>query len=156
MALVRFRPFGQAVDPFRDLGDIQSEMNRLFDSFFGRPSQQQGGGMERVWAPAVDMHETKDDVVVTAELPGVNEKDIHLSITGDVLTLRGERNWNQDMKQDNCFRVERWYGRFERSLPLPMPVQADKVKASYRDGVLTITLPKAEEIKPKEIKIDVL
>ena len=157
MALVRFRPFGQAVDPFRDLGDIQGEMNRLFDSFFGRPSQQQSGtGMERVWAPAVDMHETKDDLVVTAELPGVSEKDIHLSITGDVLTLKGERNWNQDMKQDNCHRVERWFGRFERNLPLPMPVQADKVKASYRDGVLTVTLPKAEEIKPKEIKIDVL
>jgi HSP20 family protein len=155
MALVRFRPFGQAVDPFRDLGDIQGEMNRLFDSFFGRPAQQQAG-MERVWAPAVDMYETKDELVVTAEVPGVSEKDIHLSITGDMMTLRGERNWNQEIKQENYYRGERWYGRFERTLPLPIPVQSEKVKASYRDGVLTVTLPKAEEIKSREIKIDVL
>jgi HSP20 family protein len=153
MALVRFRPLGTAVDPFRDVSDIQSEVNRLFDSFFGRPSQV--GAMERVWAPAVDMYETKDELVVTAELPGLNEKDIHLSISGDVLTLRGERTWNQEVKQESYYRGERWFGKFERSVPLPMPVQADKVSASYRDGVLTVKLPKVEEIKAKEIKIDV-
>ena len=151
MALVRFR---QAVDPFRELNEVQAEMNRVFDSFFGRPTV--AGGMERVWAPAVDMYETKDELVMSAELPGLNEKDIHLSITGDLLTVRGERHWSQDVKQESVYRGERWYGKFERSLPLPFPVQADKVKASYRDGVLTIKLPKAEEIKPKEIKIDVL
>jgi len=157
MALVRFRPFSPAVDPFRDLSDIQSEMNRLFDGFFGRPSQVgQVGGMERVWAPAVDMYETKDELVITAELPGLTEKDIQLSITGDMLTIRGERRWDQEVKQDNYYRGERWFGKFERALPLPIPVQAEKVKASYRDGVLTVTLPKAEEIKPKEIKIDVV
>jgi len=157
MALVRFRPFGQAVDPFRDLGDIQNEVNRLFDNFFGRPAPQaQAGSMERVWAPAVDIHETKDELVMNVEVPGVSEKDIHLSLTGDMLTVKGERHWNQDVKQDNYHRAERWYGRFERTLPLPIPVQADKVKASYRDGVLTVTFPKAEEIKAKEIKIDVL
>jgi HSP20 family protein len=155
MALVRFRPFGQAVDPFRDLTDIQSEMNRLFDTFFGRPAPQTGG-MERVWAPAVDMYETKDELVMAVELPGVSEKDIHLSITGDLLSVKGERHWQQDVKQENFFRSERWLGKFERTLPLPMPVQSDKVKAAYRDGVLMITLPKAEEIKAKEIKIDVL
>ena len=153
MALVRFRPLAPAVDPFRDVSDIQSEVNRLFDSFFGRPSQV--GAMERVWAPAVDMYETKDELVVTAELPGLNEKDIHLSISGDVLTLRGERTWNQEVKQESYYRGERWFGKFERSVPLPMPVQADKVSASYRDGVLTVKLPKVEEIKAKEIKIDV-
>jgi HSP20 family protein len=153
MALVRFRPLGNAVDPFSDVSDIQSEVNRLFDSFFGRPSQV--GGLERVWAPAVDMYETKDELVIAAELPGLNEKDIHLSISGDVLTLRGERTWNQEVKQENYYRGERWFGKFERSVPLPMPVQADKVRASYRDGVLTVKLPKVEEIKAKEIKIDV-
>jgi HSP20 family protein len=153
MALVRFRPLATAVDPFRDVSDIQSEVNRLFDSFFGRPSQV--GAIERVWAPAVDMYETKDEMVVTAELPGLNEKDIHLSISGDVLTLRGERTWNQEVKQESYYRGERWFGKFERSVPLPMPVQADKVSASYRDGVLTVKLPKVEEIKAKEIKIDV-
>jgi HSP20 family protein len=151
MAIVRFRP---SVDPLRDFSEIQSEMNRLFDGFFGRPSQMQGA-MERVWAPALDMYETKDELVVTADLPGLSEKDIHLSITGDMLTLRGERRWDQAVKQESYFRGERWYGRFERAVPLPIPVQADKVKASYRDGVLIIKLPKTEEIKPKEIKIDV-
>src|SRR5262249_54357036 len=98
----------------------------------------------------------KDELVVTAEVPGMNEKDIQLSITGDVLSVKGERHWNQETKQENYYRGERWYGTFERALPLPIPVQADKVKAAYRDGVLTVTLPKAEEIKSKEIKIDVM
>jgi len=155
MAIVRFRPFSQAVDSFRDFGDMQAEVNRLFDNFLGRPAQQPGS-MERVWAPAVDMFETKDALMVAAELPGLDEKDIHLSIIGDVLSVRGERQWNQEVKQESYYRGERWYGKFERSLPLPMPVQADKVTAKYRDGVLTITLPKVEEIRPKEIKIDVL
>lgn len=154
MALARFRPFSSSVDPFRDLSDIQSEMSRVFDSFFGRPSPV--GGVERVWAPAVNVYETNDELVISAELPGLNEKDIHLSITGDMLTLKGERRWDQEVKPESYYRSERWFGKFERTLPLPMPVQADKVKAKYRDGVLAITLPKAEEIKPKEIKIDVL
>jgi HSP20 family protein len=154
MALVRFRPLSSAVDPSRDLTDIQSEVNRLFDSFFGRPTQ--AATQERVWAPAVDMYETKDELVVTAELPGLSEKDINLSITGDVLVVKGERRWNQEVKQESYYRGERWFGRFERTIPLPIPVQAEKVKASYRDGVLTVSLPKVEEIKPKEIKIDVL
>ncbi len=152
MAIVRLRPFGQ--DLFRNPGDVQAEMNRLFDSFFGHPTQQMSG-MDRIWAPTADMYETRDELVVTVELPGLNEKDIHLSITGDLLSLEGERQWNQDVKQESYYRGERWYGKFQRTLPLPIPVQADKVKASYRDGVLTITLPKVEAIKPKEIKIEV-
>ena len=113
--------------------------------------------MERVWAPAVDMYETKDELVITADLPGLNEKDIHLSITGDMLTLQGRSAAsNPEVKQESYYRGDRWFGKFERTLPLPIPVQADKVKASYRDGVLTIKLPKVEEIKPKEIKIDVV
>lgn len=154
MALVRFRPFANAVDPFRDLSDIQSEVNRLFDNFFGTPSQGQATGLDRVWAPAVDMYETKDELVVAAELPGLNEKEIHLSISGDMLTIKGERQWSREVKQEQYYRGERSFGRFERTLPLPIPVQADKVKATYHDGVLTVTLPKVDEIKPKEIKIN--
>ncbi len=153
MALVRFRPFG-SVDPFRDLGDIQSEMNRMFDSVFGRPPQNQM--VDRVWAPSVDVYETKDELVVKAELPGVSEKDIHLSITGDMLTLKGERRWEHENKQEDYYRMERWHGKFERALPLPFPVQGDKVKAAFRDGVLTVSLPKADQIRPREIKIDVM
>lgn len=152
MALVRFRPFSD--DPFREVTDMQGQMNRLFDNLLGRPSPV--AGMERMWAPPVDVYETKDELVIAAEVPGLDQKDIHLSITGDVLTLKGERPWNPEMEQGNYYRNERWSGRFERTLPLPIPVQAGKVKATYRDGVLTVTLPKADEIKPKEIKIDLL
>lgn len=152
MALVRFRPFSQSDDPFRDMTDIQGQMNRLFDNFLGRPSSM----AERMWAPAVDMYETKDELVIAAELPGLNQKDIQLSITADMLSIRGERQRKQEVTADSYYRGERWFGRFERTLPLPIPVQTEKVKAAYRDGVLTITLPKADEIKPKEIKIDLL
>jgi HSP20 family protein len=139
------------MDPFREVADIQSEMNRLF-SLFGPAN----GSMprDRAWAPPMDMEETKDELVVTAELPGVEEKAINLSITGDLLTLRGER-MAREPKAEGSYRGERRFGRFERTVSLPFPVQADKVKATYRDGVLTITLPKVEEIKPREIKIGV-
>ncbi|HEV8641194.1 MAG TPA: Hsp20/alpha crystallin family protein [Methylomirabilota bacterium] len=129
-------------------------MNRLFDNFFGRPSAV--ATAERVWLPLCDMYETKDDLHVTFELPGVREKEVSVAITGDVLTVKGERKWDRELKDENYHRLERVYGKFERAVPLPVPVQADKVKATYRDGVLEITLPKAEEAKPKEIKIDLL
>jgi HSP20 family protein len=153
MALVRFRPFTQTLDPTRDVGDIQSEMNRLFDSFFGRPSQV---GVERAWAPAVDLFETPEELVVSADLPGLNEKDIHVSITGDMLTIKGERQWSPDVTPDSCYRCERRFGKFELTLLLPIPVQSDQVKASYREGVLTVRLPKIEAMRPTEIKIDVV
>ena len=92
MAILRWRPMAQSVerwDPFREVGDFQSELNRVFDGFLGRSGTMPGG--DRVWAPAVDMYETKDDLVVAAELPGVSEKEVQLSITGDVLSLKGER-----------------------------------------------------------------
>jgi HSP20 family protein len=102
------------------------------------------------------MHETKDDLVLSFELPGVSEKDVSLSIMGDLLTVRGERNFNRDSKDESVHHVERVYGKFERSVQLPMPVQAEKVKATYRDGVLEVKLPKVEEVKPKAIKIDIM
>jgi HSP20 family protein len=153
----RWRPYGAAVErweSFRNLDDIQGEMNRLFDSFFGQPATVAAG--ERVWAPLGDMYETKDDLFVTFELPGVREKDVNVSITGDMLTVKGERRSERDVKEEGYYRLERVYGKFERSMPLPIPVQADKVKATYRDGVLEIRLPKVEEVKPKEIKIDLV
>jgi len=153
MTLIRFRPFSQAPDPSRDLTDIETQMNRLFDNFLGEPSVS--GLMARAWAPAVDMYETKNEVVVSVELPGISEKDIHLSITGDLLTIQGERHRSDEVRDGSPYRRERWFGKFERTLALPMPVETGQVKATYRDGVLTVKLPKVEEIKPKEIKIDV-
>jgi HSP20 family protein len=158
MAIERWRPFVSVDrwDPFRNMTDIQGEVNRLFDSFLGRPTASTGGSAVRTWAPVLDMHETKDDLVLSFELPGVSEKDVSLSIMGDLLTVRGERNFNRDSKDESVHHVERVYGKFERSVQLPMPVQAEKVKATYRDGVLEVKLPKVEEVKPKAIKIDIM
>jgi HSP20 family protein len=156
MAMERWRPFaGSTMDrwePFRNVSDIQSEVNRLFDNFFGR----QAAGTGRAWAPPVDMYQTKDDVVLTLEVPGIREKDVAVSITGDLLSVKGERRFEQEVKEQELLHVERAYGKFERLIQLPMPVQADRVKATYRDGVLEIKLPKAEEVKPKQIKVDIL
>jgi HSP20 family protein len=138
-----------------DLGELQHDMNRLFDTFFGRPSTQVRA-TERVWAPLMDMRETKDDVVLTFDLPGISEKELSLTITGDVLTVRGERRFETADKDDSHHRVERVYGKFERTVALPLAVQADKVKATYRDGVLEVRLPKIEQVKPKQIKIDLI
>jgi HSP20 family protein len=153
----RWRPFGSVDrwEPFRNLVDIQGEVNRLFDSVAGRPMAG-APAAGRSWMPAVDMHETKDDLVLRVEVPGVREKDVAVSITGDLLTIRGERRWEDESKDQKFLHVERVYGQFERMIQLPMAVQTDKVKASYRDGVLEIKLPKAEELKPREIKIEIL
>jgi HSP20 family protein len=156
MAMERWRPFGVADrwEPFRNMVDMQGEVNRLFDHFIGRPSAAPSG---RAWLPAVDMHETKDALVLKVELPGVSEKDVAVSITGDLLTIKGERRWSEEeTKGQKHLHVERVFGQFERLIQLPMAVQPDKVKATYRDGVLEVKLPKAEELKPREIKIDIL
>ena len=157
MAMERWRPFGSVDrwEPFRNLVDIQGEVNRLFDSVAGRPMAG-APAAGRSWMPAVDMHETKDDLVLRVEVPGVREKDVAVSITGDLLTVRGERRWEDESKDQKFLHVERVYGQFERMIQLPMAVQTDKVKASYREGVLEIKLPKAEELKPREIKIEIL
>jgi HSP20 family protein len=155
MAIERWRPFGTLVDrePVRD---IQTEVNRLFDSFFGRPTATGTAAGSRMWMPVLDMYETKDDLLLYFELPGVREKDVSLSITGDLLTVRGERPFRLELKDDHAYHIERVYGRFERSVQLPMPVQADRVTATYRDGMLEVKLPKADEVKSKEIKIGIL
>ena len=140
-------------DPFRELSDMQTEINRAFDAYFG--GRPRAVAPERAWAPAIDVYETRDQLVVAVELPGVREKDIHLSMTGDVLSLRGQRGIAADIPQENYHRIERWSGPFERHVQLPIAVQADKIRASYRDGVLEIRLPKLEEAAPREIKIEV-
>ena len=154
MAIERWRPFGTLMDrdPFRD---IQNEMNRVFDRFLGRPLAPASGMDRQPWVPILDMYETSDDLIVNFELPGVREKDISLSVTGDLLTVKGEREFNHQLRDDNCLHMERVYGKFERSIRLPMPVQADRVSATCRDGMLEVRLPKTEEVRPKEIKIEV-
>jgi HSP20 family protein len=149
-----WRPFSGSMERWGNVSDIQGEVNRLFDNFFGRPTA--ANTASRSWAPVVDLYETNDDLVLTMEVPGVRDKDVTVSITGDLLTIRGERRFEHDVKEQQLLHVERSYGKFERLVQLPIPVQADKVKASYRDGVLEVRLPKTEAIKPKEIKVDIL
>jgi HSP20 family protein len=154
MAVMRWR--NQSLEPWspaRDIGEVQWEMNRLFDGFFGRPAQP--GVSERVGAPVADVYETEDELVIKLDLPGMNEKDIQVSITGELLSVKGQRLDIQEVKQESYFRAERWTGTFERIFQVPIPVQADKVRATYREGVLTVALPKVEAVKPKDIKIDV-
>jgi HSP20 family protein len=159
MAMQRWHPFGftERWEPFRNLSDIQGEVNRLFETFAGRPAV---GTMTsgRRWMPPVDMTETADDLVLAVEIPGIRESEVSVSITGDLLSIKGERRWEQDAKEkeNTVLHVERVFGQFERMIQLPFAVQADKVKATYRDGVLEVRLPKAEEVKPRTIKVDIV
>jgi len=109
----------------------------------------------RSWAPPVDIYETEDAIVLKAELPGVDPKDVEVRVEDNTLYLKGERQFEKEVKEQNYHRVERSYGSFARSFSLPNSISADKVKAEYKDGLLTLTMPKREEAKPKTIKIDV-
>ena len=147
----RALPFS-GLDPLRALSDMQGEINRVFDAYFGprgRPAP-----LERTWTPPLDVYETRDELIVSVELPGVREKDVHLAIVGDVLSLRGQRAANGEIREENYHRIERWSAGFERHVQLPIAVQADRVRATYKDGVLDIRLPKGEEVMPREIKIE--
>lgn len=141
-------------DPFRDLISIQDRMNRLFEQTLSR-SRGEEGVSATTWTPAVDIYETADTIVMKAELPGVVREDIQIQINGNTLTLKGERRFAKDVQEESYLRIERAYGSFHRSFTLPASVQQDKVRALFKDGVLELSLPKAEESKPKRISIDV-
>lgn len=140
--------------PFRDIMSVQDEMNRLFDEFFGR-TPVRGEEFERMWSPNIDVSETRDNILVTAEIPGMSKDDIKVTVRDNILTLSGEKKQEKEEKGANYHRIERCYGSFSRSFDLPATVQFDKVKANYKDGILRITLQKSEEVKPKEIPIDI-
>jgi len=140
--------------PFRSMLDIQDEMNRLFDSFRNRGTDESGSG-QLTWGPSVDIAENDDEILVHAEIPGMKKEDIKIIIQDNVLTLKGEKKQETEDKKKNFHRIERTFGAFERSFSLPSAVQVDKIKAGYKDGILSIVLPKAEEAKPKQIDIAV-
>jgi HSP20 family protein len=137
-------------DPFRDLLSFRRSMDRLFDETFAAPV---ASGDRYYGAPAVDMYQTDDEVVVKATLPGVKPEDISISVTGEVLTIRGEVKEEKKVDEAEYHLHERRYGSFSRSLPLPTSVRADKAEAHFEHGVLTLALPKAEEVKPKTITV---
>ena len=145
MAVVRW-------DPFRDLGMLQDRMNRLFDDA-GRGWRNDEPAATTSWSPSVDIFETEGEIVVKSELPGMDRKDITLHLENNVLTLRGERKFEKETKEENYHRIERSYGNFSRSFSIPATVDEEKIRADYKDGVLKIVLPKKEQAKPKQIKI---
>lgn len=143
-------------EPFRNLLTLQERMNRLFEeSVRGAGRGQEEDWAMGAWAPAVDIYEQGSDVVLKAELPGVEPKDVDIRIENNVLTLSGERKLDTEVQRENYHRVERAYGSFTRAFTLPSTVDTSKVKADFKDGVLRITLPKREEAKPKQIQINV-
>jgi HSP20 family protein len=140
-------------EPFRGLATLHEQMNRLFDErlFRGRPDDS----VLTNWAPAVDIYETPDELVVKAEVPDIDPDDIDIGVENNVLTIRGERKLDNSVSEDNYLRVERAYGTFTRSFALSKTLDAESIKAEYRDGVLTLRAPKWEEAKPKQIKVNV-
>ena len=141
-------------DPLRDLLSIQDRMNRLFEQTLSR-SRTEEGISASTWAPAVDIYETQETIVIKADLPGLTREDIEIEIRDNTLTIKGERRFAKDVQQENYLRIERAYGAFQRSFTLPTGVRQEQIRASFRDGVLELLLPKAEEAKPKKIAIDV-
>lgn len=147
MAIVRW-------DPFRDLMNLQDEVNSLFRrSFFRGAEVPAAVEAAAVWAPALDLYESDEKLTVEVELPGLEAKDIDISLEDDILHIKGERKFGGEVKEENYHRIERAYGFFERNIPLPRKVDGDKVSASVNGGVLRIELPKAVEAKPKQIPI---
>jgi len=145
MAVVRW-------DPFRELGMLQDRMNRLFDDT-GRGWRADEPAATTSWSPSGDIFENEGEIIVKAELPGMDRKDIFLHLENNVLTLRGERKFEKETKEENYHRIERSYGNFSRSFSIPATVDDEKIRADYKDGVLKIALPKKEQAKPKQIKI---
>jgi len=139
-------------DPFREMISLREAMDRLLGEALTHPLGL-SLGENGVWMPQIDMYQTDEDVIVKATVPGVKPEDLHITITGDVLTIRGEIKAEEEVKDATYHIRERRYGTFSRSLPLPVPVVADKAKAEFEDGILTLTLPKAEEVRPKTISI---
>jgi HSP20 family protein len=143
-----------AWDPFRELVDLQQELSRIVHGRGLAPAQTQGAeGAE--WHPGVDIREEKDRIVVRTDLPGMRQEDISVEVADGTLTIRGERKQEEDTAEGRYHRVERSYGLFVRSFALPEGIDPGAVSATYRNGVLDVTLPKREEVKPKHVKVEV-
>ena len=138
-------------EPFRNASP-DPQLNRLFNDFFGRATQEQN---LTTWAPAVDIYEGEHELVVKADLPDVKPEELDIRVENNILTIRGERKFEKKVDEKNYLRVERAYGSFARSFSLANTVNSEAIKADYKDGVLTLSIPKREEAKPKQIKVSV-
>jgi HSP20 family protein len=139
-------------EPFRGATALQDQVNRLFNEVFERSGEESS---LTTWAPSVDIYETELELVVKADLPEVDPKDLDIRVENNILTIRGERKFEKKVNEENYLRVERAYGSFARSFTLANTVNSEAIKADYQNGVLTLTIPKKEEAKPKQIKVNV-
>lgn len=145
MAVIRW-------DPFRDLVTLRERMNRLFEEAFtarGEEKELISGN----WSPSVDIYESENALVLSAEIPGLDEKDVEIKVENNTLSISGERKFEKETKEENYHRIERAYGSFQRSFTLPNYIDQDKIKAEHENGILKITMPKKKELKPKKIKV---
>jgi len=138
-------------EPFR-VSTLQDQFNRLFNGAFERSAEE---GSLTSWAPAVDIYETEHELVVKADIPEIKPEELDIRVENNILTIRGERKFEKKVNENNYLRVERTYGSFSRSFSLANTVNSEAIKAEYKDGVLTLTVPKREEAKPKQIKVNV-
>jgi HSP20 family protein len=146
------RTMNRLEQPFRGATTLQEQINRIFGDGLAHTGQESN---LTPWAPAVDIYETENELVVKADLPDVNPQDLDIRVENNVLTIRGERKFEKQVHEDNYLRIERAYGCFSRSFSLASSVNSDTIKADYHDGVLTLSVPKTEEAKPKQIKVNV-
>ena len=155
MAIVKWEPFRtlREWDPFGEISSLHREMDWLFSHYLGRVGSEEEGLAPRAWAPAVDIYETDEKMVIKVELPGLKKEDIDIEVRDSTLTLKGERKFEKEIKRENYHRVERAYGSFQRSFTLPSTVKQEAIEASFKEGILEISLPKAEEVKPKKLAI---
>jgi HSP20 family protein len=155
MSLVRWSQARDLPTFPSDVLNIQREINRMFDSFFRSGWTEDTSLAPAVWSPATDIAEDDTGYSVKVELPGVRKEDVRITMENAVLTIRGEKKQEKESKRNNVHRVERAYGSFQRSFTLPSSVKSEKIEATFADGILTITLPKAEEARPKQIDVKV-
>jgi HSP20 family protein len=139
-------------DPFLNLSGLQEQVNRMFENAF--PGRADSSAMT-AWAPSVDIYETENELVLKADLPDISEKDLDIRVENNMLTIRGERKFEQKVKEENYLRIERTYGSFSRSFSLPNTINTEAIKADYKNGVLTVEIPKRAESKPKQVKVNV-
>jgi len=139
-------------EPFRGATSLQDQINRVFNDVLERTGEESS---LTAWAPAVDIYETEHELVLKADLPDIDPKDLDIRVENNILTIRGERKFDKNVNEENYLRVERSYGSFTRSFTLANTVNAEAIKAAYENGVLTLTIPKREEAKPKQIKVNV-
>jgi len=146
MAIIRW-------DPFKDMVTLREKMNRMFEDVFTGRAEEGKDRASSTWAPAVDIFETEKELVLTAEIPGVDEKDIEIKIEDNTLSLKGERKFEKETKEENYHRIERSYGSFFRAFALPHTIDPEKIQAAHENGVLKITMPKREERQARRVKI---